>query len=55
MRQLRAVVVAFRGMVVDDVEDDLDVRLVERAHHRLNSATAPVAAGTLAYSGCGAK
>jgi hypothetical protein len=26
-------VVSLRGVVVDDVEDDLDARLVQRVHH----------------------
>ena len=34
-RQRRAEVVALAGVVVDDVEDDLDARLVQGAHHRL--------------------
>ena len=34
-RQRRAHVVALGGVVVDHVEDDLDARLVQGAHHRL--------------------
>src|SRR5664279_1756862 len=34
-RQGRAEVIAFRGVVVDDVEDDLDAGRVQRFHHRL--------------------
>ena len=34
-RQRRAEVVAFRGVVIDDVENDLDARRVQGLHHRL--------------------
>ena len=36
--QNRAVGAALGGVVVDDVEDDLDARAVQRAHHRLELA-----------------
>ena len=34
-RQRRPQVIAFTGMVVDDVEDHFDPRRVKRLHHRL--------------------
>ena len=37
-REHRAEVVALGGVVVDDVEDDLDARLVQRLHHPLELA-----------------
>ena len=33
----RALLVAFGGVVEDDVEDDLDARLMKGLHHLLNS------------------
>ena len=40
-RQRRAELVALGRVVVDDVEDHFDAGGVQRAHHRLNSRTAP--------------
>ena len=40
-RQRRPEVVALGGVVVDDVEDDLDAGLVQRAHHRLELGHLP--------------
>ena len=37
-RQRRAELVALGGVVVDDVEDDLDAGRVQGAHHRLELA-----------------
>ena len=37
-RQRRADVVAFAGVVVDDVEDDLDAGIVQPLHRRLELA-----------------
>ena len=39
--QRRAELVALGGVVVDDVEDDLEAGLVEPAHHRLELAEPP--------------
>ncbi len=43
--QRRAQVVALGGVVVDDVEDHLDVRLVQGAHHRLELLHLPAGVG----------
>ena len=50
-RERRAHVVALGGVVVDDVEDDLDVGVVQVAHHRLELLH--LRAGTAARRGVG--
>ena len=53
-RQHRPEVVPLRGVVVDDVEDDFDARLVQRLHQVLELLHL-LAALPRAYSLCGAR
>jgi hypothetical protein len=54
-RQRRAPVIALRGVVVDHVQDDLDARIVQCLHHRLELTDLPARVLAAAYPLCGAR